>query len=293
MIMRSENDFMMRAVLKDHAVRLAFGSFKELASAGIIAHDTDPVAGRLLAGGLVAGSLMSVLLNEEERYSIRIDYKGPAKGILLDVSGRGEVRGFIRNPHVMTEADSMENACGAGATVTATKSENGKILNSGQAESAFITPASALSYFLSVSDQVETEIRSEILLQPDPAAPVRCACAVMIQALPDCDLEFFNRMRDQLLSETAGKILNDPMLLADRKLETLTMLLCKTALPPAMDIAGVPAPRFVCNCSTEKIWQTARTMLGKEDFEKLLQENPDPVIRCQFCNTVHRYKDLH
>ena len=69
--MRSENDFMMRAVLKDHAVRLAFGSFKELASAGIIAHDTDPVAGRLLAGGLVAGSLMSVLLNEEERYSIR------------------------------------------------------------------------------------------------------------------------------------------------------------------------------------------------------------------------------
>ena len=69
MDMRSENDFMMRAVLKDHAVRLAFGSFKELASAGIIAHDTDPVAGRLLAGGLVAGSLMSVLLNEEERYS--------------------------------------------------------------------------------------------------------------------------------------------------------------------------------------------------------------------------------
>ena len=150
--------------------------------------------------------------------------------------------------------------------------------------------ASALSYFLSVSDQVETEIRSEILLQPDPAAPVRCASAVMIQALPDCDLEFFNRMRDQLLSETAGKILNDPMLLADRKLETLTMLLCKTALPPAMDIAGVPAPRFVCNCSTEKIWQTARTMLGKEDFEKLLQENPDPVIRCQFCNKVHHYK---
>ena len=290
--MRTENDFMVRLVLKDYAVRLAFGSFTEVASAGIIAHDTDPVSGRLLAGGLVAGSLMSVLLNEEERYSIRIDYPGPAKGILLDVSGSGEVRGFICNPHVMTEADSLEHACGDGATVTATKSENGKVLNSGQAKSAFITPASALSYFLSVSDQVETEIRSEILLRPDPSSPVRCAYAMMIQALPDCDLEFFNQMREQLLSEAAGKILADPLLMTDRKLEALTMLLCKTAEPPAIDAAGVPAPRFVCNCSTAKIWQTARTMLGREDFEKLLQENPDPSIRCQFCNKIHRYKDL-
>lgn len=290
--MRTENDFMVRVVLKDHAVRLAFGTFTEVAAAGIIAHDTDPVAGRLLAGGLVAGSLMSVLLNEEERYSIRIDYPGPAKGILLDVSGKGDVRGFICNPHVMTEADSMEYACGNGATVTVTKSENGKVLNSGQAESAFITPASALSYFLSVSDQVETEIRSEILLQPDPSAPVRSAYAVMIQALPDCDLEFFNQMREQLLSETAGKVLADTSLLPDRKLEALAMLLCKTAETPAMNVVSVPAPRFVCNCSTAKIWQTARTMLGKEDFEKLLQENPDPSIRCQFCNKVHRYKDI-
>ena len=289
--MRMENDFMMRVVLKDHAVRLAFGSFREVAATGIINHDTDPVAGRLLAGGLVAGSLMSVLLNEEERYSIRIDYKGPAKGILLDISGKGEVRGFICNPHVMTAADSIENACGAGATVSVTKSENGKILNSGQAESAFITPASALSYFLSVSDQVETEIRSEILLQPAPSSPVRCAYAVMIQALPDCDLEFFNQMREQLLSETAGKILSDPVLMEDRKLEALAMLLCKSAEPPAMDIAGVPAPRFVCNCSAGKIWQTAKTVLGKEEFEKILQENPNPAIRCQFCNKVHHYKD--
>ena len=99
-------------------------------------------------------------------------------------------------------------------------------------------------------------------------------------------------MREQLLSEAAGKILADPLLMTDRKLEALTMLLCKTAEPPAIDAAGVPAPRFVCNCSTAKIWQTARTMLGREDFEKLLQENPDPSIRCQFCNKIHRYKDL-
>ena len=35
----------------------------------------------------------------------------------------------------------------------------------------------------------------------------------------------------------------------------------------------------------------AKTVLGKEEVEKLLQENPNPAIRCQFCNKVHHYKD--
>ena len=30
-------------------------------------------------------------------------------------------------------------------------------------------------------------------------------------------------------------------------------------------------------------------MLGEEDFAKLLEETPDPVIVCQFCNTEHHY----
>ena len=31
-------------------------------------------------------------------------------------------------------------------------------------------------------------------------------------------------------------------------------------------------------------------MLGEEDFRKLLEEKPDPVIRCQFCGNEYHLK---
>lgn len=71
MVMRVEPDYLTRAVVKTPAIRLAIGSFKDLTSEGLIRHDTDPVAGRLLAGALSSAALMSVLLDDKEKYSIR------------------------------------------------------------------------------------------------------------------------------------------------------------------------------------------------------------------------------
>lgn len=289
MVKAVEKDCMYRGVLKEHAVRFVFGNFRQLAETGILKHDTDPVAGRLLGGTLVSGALMSVLLNEEERYSIRIDYASPAGGLMLDVSGRGDVRGFIRNPHVMTEAESIEAACGDESTVTVTKSCDGKVLNSGQAKSAFILPEAALSYFLSVSDQVESEICTVLRFRPEPIAPVKSADSLMIQALPDCDLEFFNTLREKMFSPGAIEILTSETLESEEKIGELFKYLCDEEKTPLLDFVEVEAPRFNCPCSAQKLWDTAKTMLGEEDFAKLLEENPDPVILCQFCNTEHHY----
>ena len=289
MVKISEKDFMLRGVLKEHAVRFAFGNFRELAEKGILKHDTDPVAGRLLGGALVSGALMSVLLNEEERYSIRLDYAAPAAGLMLDVSGNGAVRGFIRNPHVMTEADSLESACGDECTVTVTKSCDGKVLNSGQAKSAFILPEAALSYFLSVSDQVESEICTALRFRPDPSSPVESAFSLMIQALPDCDLAFFNILREKMFTPQAVEILISVTLSPEEKIKELFKYLCGEENVPLLDFVQVDVPRFFCPCSAQKLWETAKVMLGEEDFAKLLEENPDPAIRCQFCNTEHHY----
>ena len=207
MVMIPQKDFMIRGVLKEYAIRFAFGSFKTLAQTAILRHDTDPAAARLLAGALCSGALISVLLDDEERYSVRLTYPGPVKGMILDISAQNGLRGFIQNPHVMTEAHDLDSACGSGCTVSLTKSLNGKILNSGQTESAFIEPEAALSYFFSVSDQIETEIRSEIRFRPDPAAPVECAAAVMLQALPECDLDVFNKIRERLMDDASGAVL--------------------------------------------------------------------------------------
>ncbi len=294
MVMRNESDFLMRAVVKTPAVRLAYGSFRELCSEGIRRHDADPVAGRLLAGVLSSAALMSVLLDENEKYSIRLNYDGPAAGIIADVTAAGAVRGFIRNPHVMTVADSVETACGEkGAAVAVTRSCNGRILNAGEVHSAFILPSSSIGYFLSASDQVETEIRCDVTLQPDVESPVRFADAVMLQAMPGCDLKVFEKMRNALMMPEAGTAIADRTLAPESRLRNLLQWLCESAEEVDSAVFPVAPARFECSCSGAHMRDTALRMLGEEDFKKLLAENPDPVIRCQFCGeSYHLSSDL-
>lgn len=283
MVMRVEPDYLTRVVVNNPAIRLTIGSFRELCAEGLIRHNTDPVAGRLLAGALSSAALMSTLLNEEEKFSIKIDYPGPVRGLLVEVDASGGCRGFIRNPHIMTTADSVEIACGDGATVTVTRSCNGKILNSGKVETAFIMPAAALGYFLSVSDQVESEIRCEIRLQPDVEAPIRSAYGVLIQALPGCSLEEFDRIRNRLLQPESGNILQNALMTDNEKLHTLLMWILASPELPQYSTHPVPHAKFACHCSEERMRDLTKQMLGEEDYNRLLAENPHPHLRCEFC----------
>lgn len=284
-------DYLSYAVVKEEAVRLAVGSFRELASETIIRHDADPVAGRLLADAFSSAALTGTMLGRGERLSVRFGYAGPAGSIVVDAGSDGCLRGFIRNPHVMEEADSVEVACGEdGATVRSTRSRHGRILRSGESKSAFILPSSALAYHLSVSEEIESELRCEIELQADPAEPVKSAPGVLLQAMPGCDLSGFDRMRRKLQMPEAGEILRTRLGSAPEEgVRLLLAFLLERMDLPAFQLQPLPAARFHCGCSAEALRKTALQILGREEIEKLLAENPNPALRCQFCNTEYHF----
>ncbi len=278
------SDYMLRAVVKTPAFRLALGSFRTLCTEGIIRHDTDPVAGRLLADALASTALLSVLLDEKEKYSVRIDYTGPAGAVVTDAGADGRVRGFIRNPHVMAEADSLEAACGDSARVRITKSTEGRVLNMGDSSGALVTPSEGIAFHFSVSDQIESEIRCDIELAPDPEHPVKSARAVLIQAMPGCDLEELDLVRRRLLAPET-----EALPAGDIPEEAMRKLMCRLLNTAAPDYAAFAAtqPEFACSCSARALTDTALQLLGREEAAKLLAENPSPALRCQFCNTEY------
>ena len=243
-------DYLSYAVVKEEAVRLAVGSFRELASETIIRHDADPVAGRLLADAFSSAALTGTMLGRGERLSVRFGYAGPAGSIVVDAGSDGCLRGFIRNPHVMEEADSVEVACGEdGATVRSTRSRHGRILRSGESKSAFILPSSALAYHLSVSEEIESELRCEIELQADPAEPVKSAPGVLLQAMPGCDLSGFDHMRRKLQMPEAGEILRTRLGSAPEEgVRLLLAFLLERMDLPAFQLQPLPAARFHCGC---------------------------------------------
>ena len=281
-------DFMLHAIFKKPAFQLVVGNFRELASQGILRHDADPVAGRLLAEALSSAALMTALLSDGERYSIRIGCSGPLGALIVNAKSGGAVRGLVQNPHVMESADSVEVACGdAGADVKLTRSQDGKILSSGESRSSFILPASALGYHLSVSEEHETEIRCEIELRAEPADPVRSAYGVLVQVLPGCDPMEFDRIRTRLQMPEVGEILRNGMEKPEEGLRVLLSFLLERLELPEFALKKLSPARFECGCSAESLKKTAFQMLGREEIEKLLSENPNPTLQCRFCNAKY------
>ncbi len=290
--MPEKSDILARVVLKTPAIRMAICRFRELATEGLRRHDADPVAGRLLSGLLGTGALMSVLLDEEESFAIRIDYDGPVGGLLADVRADGRIRGLVKNPHVMAEgADSIEVACGHGSRVAVTRSNKaGRILNSGEVKTAFIMPPAALGFFLSTSDQIESEILAEVVYQADPENPVAHAGGVLIQAMPGCDLEEFDGIRNRLLSNKAWDLMRDSSSDLEEKLRLLLRILLAKIDLPEYTVHLEEAPHFWCNCSAERMNEMARKTLGEEDYAKLFEENPEPAVDCHFCGNRYLLK---
>ena len=93
-------------------------------------------------------------------------------------------------PHLMDRNQNEDEIFGKqDGFVAITKSRNGKILNSGKSRAGLANPAADAAFFFSVSDQIETEITVAISFNADPGNPVKRCCGLMLQAMPDCDLE--------------------------------------------------------------------------------------------------------
>lgn len=285
----SSPDRLMRAILKAPAMRLAIGSFRELAAEGIVRHDADPLAGLLLADALSAAALLSSMQTEGERATIRIGYEGPAGSIVADAAPDGSVRGFIRNPHVMAAAATLEAACGeAGATVRFTRSRAGRILGAGESKNAFLLPSPALACHLSVSEEIESEIRCEFEFRPDPKQPVAVAAGMLLQAQPGCDLGEFEQVRNRLQTAAAGNWLRNFADDPESALRDLLAFLTGKPEAPEFALTRLSPARFRCGCSAEHLRNAALGTLGREEIDQLLRENPNPALRCQFCNAEYR-----
>lgn len=282
-------DRLMRAMVKTPAMRLAIGSFRELATEGIVRHDADPLAGLLLADALAAAALLTAMQPDGERATIRIGYEGPAGSIVADAASDGSVRGFIRNPHVMAGAATLEAACGeTGATVRFTRSRAGKILGAGESKNAFLLPSPALACHLSVSEEIESEIRCEFEFRPDPKRPVAVAAGILLQAQPGCALDEFEQVRNRLQTAEAGNLLRNVPDAPESALRTLLAFLAGKADAPEFALTDLPPARFRCDCSAERLRNAAMRTLGPGEWEKLFAENPHPALRCQFCNAEYR-----
>ena len=288
------NNFLLRGLLKNPAVRFALADSTALCNQVIKLHDADPAGAAVLAELLASVSLFQVLLDQEESCCVRLEYPGKAGKLIADVNAAGEVRAMPSAPHLgMLPLDPDQIYGETPARIGVIKSENGRILNAGETAGNLASPASDLAFFLSTSDQVETGINCALQFQPDPTQPLVQAPALMIQALPDCDLEEFESMRKKLeAADFRNLLLQTGATAEDFAAFLLKSLGADTSLANLVT-AEQSAPRFACRCSRKKLLD-ALASIRREELDDILRERGELILHCEFCRQEYRFteKDL-
>ena len=272
------NDRLYKGHFKGLDIAFSCAQTTRSVNEAVIRHNCDPVAAHILGRALTGALLSAAILPQDNRLNVCWKYKGALRTVVADAGADGTVRAFV-SPTQFEEVEDMTDLYGDLGDLQTVVSQNGTVLNSGTAPVSLQDTVKDLAYTHCISDQVETGISVLIGFNPDPEKPVGICHGWMIQALPDCDLERFERIRHRMDSETFRDLLA-----AGADPERAAIVLVDDE--PNFDgfyMEECSHPRFECPCSKKKMGAVVRTLPIPERIEIVNKKEPI-TIQCQFCN---------
>lgn len=243
-------------------------------------HDSWPTAtaafGRVLTGTLITGT-MSDNLN---RLTVKFSGDGPLGTVLAVSNRRGEVKGYLENPHVDLDLNpsgklNVGAAIGSGV-ITVIKDYGLKNPYHGVAALQNGEIAADFSYYFAKSEQTPTAVSLGALVDPDGS--VKVSGGLIIQLMPGASeerIEFLERKLSQLppITTILGSGVSPSELINEVAGETGVKILEKIDL------------RYHCDCSRERFLGPLLS-LGHQELEGIIKEQGKIEVRCHFCNKL-------
>lgn len=246
-------------------------------------HDTWPTATAALGRTLTAGAMMGAMLKGEERLTIQVKGNGPLGQIVVDANAKGEVRGYVNEPHVHLPSNSMGKLDVAGAVgregfLHVTKDLGLKDPYRGSVPIISGELGEDFTYYFAVSEQTPSAVGLGVLVAPDNSVIV--AGGFIVQILPGLSDEELTMIEQAVGAMPPVTSLLDQGLELD---EMLRRLLPDVEILEQMDIS------FQCHCSRERVEQTL-VSLGKSELEQLIEEDGQAEVVCHFCNEKYTFE---
>lgn len=275
-------DYIFKGHFKDLDIAFTYAVTTQLVNELVVRHDNDPAAAHILGRALTSAVLSAALLPEKQRVNLCWKYQGTLRTIVVDAGSDGSARGFVSPVH-LSDAEGIDDLYGENGELRIVRTEESKVIASSTTMIPLQDVVRDLAYHFCVSDQIETGMIALIGLQADDKAPVALSQGWMIQALPDCDIERFDRIRSRMEGAEFRALLSSGSE-ADAYFEKLAhALVGEEATELDIHLDECPAPVFRCSCSKEKMGDIIRTIPIPTRMEIVGEAKP-LVMSCQFCN---------
>lgn len=280
-------DYLIKSLANEGKIRIYLTNTTEVCKEAIKIHDLWPSTASVLGKAMTIGLLMGAMLKGEEALTIKIDGNGPIKQVIVDSNAKGEVRGYVNNPHVhFSRKGKLDD--------TTTLGNNGYIdvIKDLKLKDLYISTvplhtgnlAKDFTYYFLKSEQTPTLISLGVKISEDNM-PEICG-GIIIQLMPQAseeDILYIENKEKRLLSMSQ-------LLLNNKKLENIMDKL----FPENYQIISSMPVTFKCPCNKESFARGIAT-LGEKEINSIIAEDGMAEIICHYCHKIYHFskKDLN
>ena len=271
-------DYLVRAVAFNGQVRAFATKTTETVGEAQRRHNTWPVVSAALGRSMTAAVMMGAMLKGDNKITVKVEGNGPIGPMVIDADAKGDVRGFVTNPHVhfdLNEHGKLDVRAGVGieGSLTVVKDLGLRDMFSGQTPIVSGEIAEDFTYYFATSEQVPSSVGLGVLVNPDNT--ILAAGGFIIQLMPGCEEETIDEIEKRLSSiEPVSKMIE--------KGYTPEQILDAVLGEGNVQVLSSMPVQFQCQCSKER-FGTAIIGLGVQEIKEMIEEDGQAEAQCHFC----------
>ncbi|MER1988160.1 MAG: Hsp33 family molecular chaperone HslO [Solibacillus isronensis] len=271
-------DYLVRGIAYDGQVRAFATNTTETVGEAQRRHNTWPVVSAALGRSMTASVMMGAMLKGDDKITVKIEGDGPIGPMVIDADAKGDVRGFVTNPHVhfeLNEQGKLDVRAGVGSqgALTVVKDLGLRDMFSGQTPIVSGEIAEDFTYYFASSEQVPSSVGLGVLVNPDNT--ILAAGGFIIQLMPGCDEETIEAIEKRLSSiEPVSKMI-------EKGYSPEQILEAVLGEGNVQILSSMPV-QFQCQCSKER-FGAAIISLGVGEIQEMIDEDGQAEAQCHFC----------
>ena len=239
------------------------------------AHETGIIETYALGETYIAAGLLTSMLKGRDRLGIVFECGGPIKGINVEVTAEGFVRGYLKNNPIpldeIPESLDLNMLFGPGFLSIIKYLESSKQPFTGQVMIQFGSIAKDLAYYYTTSENLPTAFNLSVKF--DKAGKLIGAGGVFIQKMPDNGEEDDGKEVEALEKAITGMPSIGLSLAGGASASDIISETFKDFYP---NVIGTRNIEFRCSCSRE-LFSTYLKGLKAEDRKEMYNNGPFPV----------------
>ena len=274
----------VRAISKNGAVVVLAEDSTDIVETARRIHGTSKVCtaalGRLLTGASLMGYMQK---NADDTLTVRINGNGEAGSVIAVSDAKGNVKGYIMNPHLQLPLKpngklDVGKAVGSEGLLSVIRDLGYKEPVVGQVPLVSGEIAEDLTSYYAVSEQIPTVCALGVLVTTD--GEVAKAGGFLIQLLPVAD--------DHEIDLVENGLRGLPSVTEMLKEGLSPFQICKKVLPEFdIELLDEGEATYRCDCSRVRV-ERALIGAGIQSLEEMAQDEVTEV-KCHFCPSVYRF----